>query len=931
MRTSKLFIDNGSGYREVDLYSNLDISMTYNVADVKDISKKDTNFSLTIKIPNTQNNALTFDVIHEIARYNSTFEMLKQYSAFVEVENNRTFDGYFKLTKVIINDDKEVSYEGNLYSNVIEFAKRLGTTTLRGNADVNDDLSFSEYTMTLDTQTWFNRTSPLTYGNDCYFAPVDKYNLDNRSWIMAQPQSEPRHVPCMPMYYDELTPFLYYKEIWDKIFEGAGFSYVSDFIQDTTNNTTTFEFEKLVYPDVGNKSATRTDIWSTVSQVTIAANIPNPHNEHVDGILLGYWSGSSVPGTVGDSENPTFFDQWSQCGINESNVGQTILNSSSAYRYTFPQGGIYDVNLTLPLRIAFYMTNTSGTILPNISQTTINADTSATYTYRVSLMLHKTSINTDVLIEQKNSVNQNYASDYNRGWNGSFVIYDDIWTTGRNLYVEANDYLYFTVSCVLQEKVGSDYTFYDPNDTGTRWPHKLYFEITRTTDVNSLPNQFIDVRLINDFSVSGIFDPTVILNPKRKKVDFVSDIIKKFNLYIEDVTDKKDENGHYYRDVNYYPEGVNKRNGEPILRIEPRPLYYKNEHIVRDWTSKTDVGTIEFSRIDDYLYNQLYFNDKSDKTYHVEDYNDHNYTEGEYGEEIITSPFNTSDDNTTEVKTELGQTMCGLLKRYDNVRHNKWLQCPFIFKLNNDGSVKGDVEYNDRMLFVFDLQRTDARFQGIWDDGHKYFALYNHDNALGSTDWSNTNGRTFIASYCLLDHFNAPFGKDTADLNFGWANWYYQNLNGTWATLNNCYNVFYKDMVDEYNSPDSRLMTCKMYLTPSDIRDLKLSDTIIVNNVAYHINKIKQWKNEHEPVQVELIKLLSSNVNDPSEKPGNQRNEPPKVPQPLNVSELKDDVITLNKIVDDNTDELKNNTKLIATIKDALINFEERLEKLESS
>ena len=101
MRTSKLFIDNGSGYREVDLYDNLDIPMTYNVADVQDISKKDTNFSLTIKIPNTQNNALTFDVIHEIARYNSTFEMLKQYPAFVEVENNRTFEGYFKLTKVI--------------------------------------------------------------------------------------------------------------------------------------------------------------------------------------------------------------------------------------------------------------------------------------------------------------------------------------------------------------------------------------------------------------------------------------------------------------------------------------------------------------------------------------------------------------------------------------------------------------------------------------------------------------------------------------------------------------------------------------------------------------------------------------------------------------------------------------------------------------
>lgn len=935
MRTTKLFIDNGNGYQEVDLYDNLDIPITYNVADVQDISKKDSNFSLTVKLPNTNNNAQIFDVIHEIARYNSTFEMLKQYPAFVEVENNRTFEGYFRLTKVVINDDREISYEGNLYSNVIEFMKRLGTTTLRGNVDVNDDLSFSDYTMTLDAQTWFDRTSPLTYGKDCYFAPVDKYNLDSRNWLIEMPSTEIRNVPCLPMYYDELTPFLYYKEIWDRIFKWAGFSYVSDFIQDTVDNTTTFEFEKLVYPATTDITGTTNDIWSTINQVSVNTTLSDLLDTHIYGKLMGGpWTGN-VPANVTSVVSPAITDQWSQCGINESNPGQTVFSSSTPYRFTFPQSGVYSLNMELPIRIAFYLTDNYGNILTGLPSI-VNAETSAFYQYSISLIFHQTSSNTDYVVANLDSGLRPYESSYNRGsgWNGSMVIYEDIWNTNRNIYAEANDYLYFQIGCSLTESDGTHFTFYDPNHTAMRWAHRLHFELKRTVDPTYLPKQLIDVRLISDFAFGGTFDPTVILNPKRKKVDFISDIIKKFNLYIEDVTDKKDENGHYYRDTNYYPIGDNMRVGEPILRIEPRPLYYKNEHIVRDWTSRTDVGTIEFSRIDDYLYNILSFNDKNDKTYFVEDYNSHNYTEGEYGEEIITSPFNTSDDNTTEVKTELGQTMCGLLKRYDDVNHNQWLQCPFIFKLNNDGSVKDDVEYNDRMLFVFDLQRTDATFQDIWEDGHKYFALYNHNNALGSIDWSNPNGRSFIASYCLLDHFNIPFGNDTADLNFGWANWYYQNLNGRWATSNNCYNVFYKDMVDEYNSPDSRMMTCKMYLKPSDICDLKLSDTIIVNNVAYHINKIKQWKNGNTPTQVELIKVLESHSLS-SMTP--KENRPPQLPaifQPAelitDLNEVQQDLSKFGDMIQQNSGDIAKNMELVKAMDEMLKKLEERVKKLEA-
>ena len=69
----------------------------------------------------------------------------------------------------------------------------------------------------------------------------------------------------MPMFFDEMTPFLFIKEIWDKIFEQAGFSYVSAFLTNDAANDTEFEFDHLVYPAANFRVSTDKDIYSIVS------------------------------------------------------------------------------------------------------------------------------------------------------------------------------------------------------------------------------------------------------------------------------------------------------------------------------------------------------------------------------------------------------------------------------------------------------------------------------------------------------------------------------------------------------------------------------------------------------------------------------------------------------------------------------------------
>lgn len=910
-------------YREVDLYDDIDIPVTYNVADVADISKKDSNWSLTVKLPNTQNNAQLFDLVDNIGIYGSTFELLKQYPAFVEVGCNRTFEGYFKLTKVIINDDREVSYEGSLYSNVMEFIKRLGTTTLRGNDNPADDLSFSEYSTVLDADTlydktdmfiWDKDTDPWTvigekpYGRGWYCAIVDKYNFNVPQYdkVLVTYPAPVNTTAVYPLYYDQLTPFLFYKEIWDKLFEWAGFNYISGFI-DGSNNPTTFDFSHLAYPETKFRCETINNVYTKVIQSAISST---PNSE-----VQCYWHrNTSLPYPLDECGG------YVDCYANTSNeLTISEVDNTTAftpfYKTTINRGGIYKVGVKIPFDIWIITTNTTGAWDYGATEG-IDFDTDVQYSVKLHLVHKRGGVQTNIYTWDKTE-NFNNPSG---GWNcvnGTFKFLEDTFEFESEVYLEPGDELYIKYD--YEFPVGGDVGGgnYDWVATSSGGFSRGYRNVIHFLESELNSNQ-VYLELLSDFSLNSIFDPTSILDPKESKVDFVTNIIRKFNLYIEDVTDKRDENGVYYRD---YP-GI--RQSEPILRIEPRNYYYSGNPIVRDWTSKTDVDTIEFNRIDDYVYKLIDLNDDNDKTFYTEGYANYLYTEGEFGEKKQKSPFNTSADEKCEIKTKLGQTMV------DNYRSEcKFRQVPKLFTFTDiaTGEIKTDKHYDTRMLFVNNINGAD--WAELEPDNELIGMFFRKTLGIGWLNPDTDTNRPPFASYIMLSHFNIPFGGDTADLNFWRANWYYQNLLGTQPTDNNAYTVFYKNMIDEYNSPEARLMKCKMYLKGSDIRDLQLSDTIIVNSVAYHINKIKQWKNEYSPVEVELIKIIQSNSVQGQPILKNKLNNAPKISLPVPTAVIRDEVEGLTKLVDENKDELSKNTKAIDSINEMIKKLDERLQKLE--
>lgn len=913
-------------YQEVDLYDNINVDTTYNIADVRDISKKDSNYSLTIDIPDTAHNAQLFDLINDISTYNSTFELERSYKAFLEVDNNRTFEGYFKLTKVNKNDNQEISYEGNLYSNVIEFVKRLGTATLRGNDDPLDDLDFSNLTTLLDANEFLNRFT--TTNDDFGITIANKANIVE-SFGITGIKTEQDFVTdtafpnqkIMPFYYDELTPYLKVKAIWDKIFADAHFNYVSEFLNNTTKNTTSFNFKDIVYPYTGaNSTLQSSDKHCIVKQVN---DSQNAHIINVAGISSSNFANIPLDYQANNNGLTPFPLPNIVYTLDDNCSGSTL----ASWQFIVPADGVYQISANMDLQFGCQMKYIQGGATPLVpSGSTVNVVNTSDYSYEFEGAIRiynaiQGNYTQFIKFSDINNFDSSYLYQSGGGDIMPFTISKQELKGTRNMPLKAGDIVQMYVRMKMPAKQSGGGRLFEYNNQHT-------YPVNMKVYIDNQPgtNEALTIKQVSEFALGNKFDPTVILNPKTRKIDFVNSIIKTFNLYVEDISGK-------YDSVNniYYPEKT--------FRIEPRDLYYSLYSQSKDWTDRVDADSINFNRIDEYLYKRILLKNKADEEYYVKDYNSYEYVRGEWGEKIVTSPFNVSSDEKTEIATSFGETMVIPINKGDTI-----LEFPSLISYD-DGEVK-EKELVDRIWFVKTIDVANPLYNMPYDN--EVIGLY--QRILRTTlppppliphnypyDFQVNTPDVTITKYNWCGHLNDAFGKDSADLNFNDCMWYYQDLNGTRPDMRNCYNTFYRQMIEDYNNVNARLMTCKMYLKPSDIRDLLMNDVIIVNSVPYHINKIKEWEDGNTKVEVELIKVLTSNSkydnggNGAKIKDNLVPIEIKKTPKTLKekVNEFKNDVAAVNNLIEQNTDAISKNSDAVTKILSQLKDIDDRLKKLE--
>ena len=73
------------------------------------------------------------------------------------------------------------------------------------------------------------------------------------------------------------------------------------------------------------------------------------------------------------------------------------------------------------------------------------------------------------------------------------------------------------------------------------------------------------------------------------------------------------------------------------------------------------------------------------------------------------------------------------------------------------------------------------------------------------------------------------------------------------SPANNLYALYWKPYFDELYNPDTRIMTIKVNLSPSDINTFKFNDTVFLKNRVFRVNKIDYKPNDLATVEFILI------------------------------------------------------------------------------
>ena len=257
------------------------------------------------------------------------------------------------------------------------------------------------------------------------------------------------------------------------------------------------------------------------------------------------------------------------------------------------------------------------------------------------------------------------------------------------------------------------------------------------------------------------------------------------------------------------------------------PNFFDDTSIELDWTEKIDVSEMKLMPLtdlnkktifkfveddDDYAFN-VYKTQVGGHLYGSKKYDASEFTILAGEDEIIAEPF-----AATVVKR--------LMSQYPN------FITPSIYSMGEDEVTEG-FDNSPRIMFN----------NGIKATGASYFIP--EQNGLASENQTN-----FLQFSHLTSLSPGAIAIDRRDFHFGEC----QLTDGVGApTNNNLFNLYWLPYYSELYNPDTRIMTIKVNLSPSDINTFKFNDTVFIKNRTFRVNKIDYKPNDLATVEFILI------------------------------------------------------------------------------
>lgn len=219
----RLMASGSDGYQQLDTFSDETITISDNVTGLFDIGVLPSDFTRQITIPGTKVNNSFFQHVYDISIQTPyLFSTNVKVPAYFDFDGIYLSQGYLQLNKVNVKANKYIeSYEVSIYGGLSSFARDLNKyylTDLTTLSAYNHTLNYTNVSASWNRQLFDGDiVYPLAdYGTGWAYTTNDMfYGLDDNEGAMT---------------LQDWKPAIRVKAVLDKIFEFAGYTYTSSFM-----------------------------------------------------------------------------------------------------------------------------------------------------------------------------------------------------------------------------------------------------------------------------------------------------------------------------------------------------------------------------------------------------------------------------------------------------------------------------------------------------------------------------------------------------------------------------------------------------------------------------------------------------------------------------------------------------------------------------
>ena len=421
---TQIFTDLDDGQVICDLYEDEDIPLSLSIDNFKNAAEKVQSYSKDFNLPATKRNNKIFTHLFEVTKTQDAFSFnpYVKTECILKQDGYNIFKGYLRIID-IINQEGEISYNVNLYSEGIALADTLKEKTFKDLSttlsELEHDYNKSNIKASWDS-TGITLLSPLganSFAGNQGDTTTQVLKYPFVDWtgsisLTSPTTTIPDGTPFLSKLEDAFRPFINCKYLFDNIMRDAGFTYESTFLNSN-------KFSKL-YMDFNFTGEVPSDTKlgrygfqsgiTSLQSTTSYQNIPLTYNEFTTD--MG-WN-NTTDKFVGQTSNVNYkidyyilFNQLSSSTLDfrivKKDSGGTIVNtlysaSTSSSGVTVVQSTIYftlDTNETLEFQFKSSI-NAGFELFQNAGQGS---------TFNVTIGL-TTVINSTLLNTQRGDLNQ---------------------------------------------------------------------------------------------------------------------------------------------------------------------------------------------------------------------------------------------------------------------------------------------------------------------------------------------------------------------------------------------------------------------------------------------------------------------------------------------------------------------------------------------